>query len=520
MITNHAYLDNPTFRGMRQSLLKTFDEIYILDLHGNSLKKETAPDGSRDENIFKIRVGVAIAFFVKYGQDPPASFTGKGLGSEVQDAPALPSERESEGRVYYADLYGTRKEKYDYLSTHDITTTHWQPITPTSPFYFFVPRQNENLEAYRTWPSVLEIFPVNSTGVKTHRDSFAIAFDRVELQNRVVQLQNSHGLPDEILSSAYGLQDTGSWSLSAARKKVQADLQALDKIYPILYRPFDVLHIFYHEAIVGGLRYEVMRHMLAGENLALCVGRQGQVVGPGEWTLAFCAKYIVDHNLFYRGGNVTFPLYLYPDVDSSGTLSGGRQVNIESRLLAAMGEAYGEEPVPEDVLAYVYAVLYSPTYRERYAVELRVNFPRVPFTTEGEAFRRMAALGRRLIALHLLDSLELHPPAIRYEGEGPDIVERVRYDAATQRVCINTHKYFTGVTPEMWAYRIGGYQVLEKYLKDRRGRTIDDPVRYLYIGTAIARTIALQKEIDAVYQAIEAATGEGYLTGQGGREGG
>ncbi len=504
MITNHAYLDNPTFRGMRQSLLKTFDEIYILDLHGNSLKKETAPDGSRDENVFKIRVGVAIAFFVKYGQNAPSSFAGRGIGGGVQDAPSLPPE--SEGRVYHADLYGTRETKYAYLSTHDITTTRWQPITPTSPFYFFVPRQTQNLEAYRTWPSVLAIFPVNSTGVKTHRDSFAIAFDKAELQNRVVQLQNSHGMPDEILSSAYGLKDTGSWSLSAARKKVQADGdRALDKIYPILYRPFDVLYIFYHEAIVERPRYEVMRHLLVGQNLALVTTRQ--VKASKTWQHCFVSNRILECCLvsnYTSEIGYALPLYLYPDVASAGTLSGGRQANIDGRLLAAIGEAYGEEPAPEDVLAYVYAVLYSPTYRERYAAELRVDFPRVPFTREREVFWQMAALGRRLIALHLLDSPELDPPAIRYEGQGPDVVEQVRYDAAAQRVFINAHKYFTGVTPKMWAYQIGGYQVLEKYLKDRQGRTVADPVRYLYIGTAIARTMALQKEIDAVYPTIEA----------------
>ena len=480
MITNHAYLDNPTFRGMRQSLLKTFDEIRILDLHGNSLKKETAPDGSRDENVFDIRQGVAIGIFIKHGK---------------------PEHR----GVYHADLYGTREKKYAWLSTHDITTTPWQRITPTSSFYFFVPRQTENLEAYRSWPSVTEIFPVNSVGIITGRDEFAIAFDKTELRDRVLQFQNIQGRPDDMLATDYGLRDTSNWSLSAARKKVQADPQALDKIYPVLYRPFDVRYIFYHEAIIERPRPEVMRHLLAGENLALCVGRQGQVVGPGEWTLAFCTKHIVDFNLFYRGGNVNFPLCLYPSAESSGDLAGGRQVNISGRLLGALREAYGYTPTPEEVLAYIYAVLYSPTYRQKYAQELRTDFPRIPFTADGDLFRQMAALGQQLIDLHLLRNPS-NTAGVKYQGQGSDVVKKVHYDAATGRVHINADKYFKGITPEMWQYQIGGYQVLEKYLKDRKGRCLDDPVRYIHIASAIAETIRLQQQIDALYPQVEAQT--------------
>jgi predicted helicase len=183
MITNHGYLDNPTFRGMRQSLLKTFDEIYILDLHGNSLKGETAPDGGPDENVFDIRQGVAIAIFVKYG----GSAATKNLSS---------------ARVYHADLYGKREDKYAWLDTHDLSTAGYQPITPVSPYYFFTPRQMQNLQAYQSWPSVTDIFPVNSVGIVTARDGFAIAFDKTELQNRVLQFQNTQGLSNDLLGTS------------------------------------------------------------------------------------------------------------------------------------------------------------------------------------------------------------------------------------------------------------------------------------------------------------------------------
>jgi predicted helicase len=249
MITNHSYLDNPTFRGMRQSLLKTFDEIYILDLHGNSLKRETAPDGGPDENAFDIRQGVAIALMVKHGD---------------------PQKR----GVYHADLYGLRQAKYDWLESHTPETAGYRLITPESPYYFFTPRLTQNLQAYLSWPQITEIFPVNSVGIVTARDGFAIAFDKTELQNRVLQFQNLQGLPDEVLAQAYDLKDKAGWSVATARKKVQADVNAQSKIYPILYRPFDVRYIFYHEAVIERPRPEVMRHMLAGENLGLVTTRQ------------------------------------------------------------------------------------------------------------------------------------------------------------------------------------------------------------------------------------------------------
>ena len=159
------------------------------------------------------------------------------------------------------------------------------------------------------------------------------------------------------------------------------------------------------------------------------------------------------------------------------------------------------------MLAYIYAVLYSPTYRQKYAQELRTDFPRIPFTLSADLFHQMAALGQRLIALHLLNSPELDPPVARYQGTGSnDTIEHVQYDEARQRVDINADKYFEGITREMWAYRIGGYQVLEKYLKDRKGRRLDDPVRYIRIATAIAPTIEVQGEIDTIYPAVEAST--------------
>ena len=481
MITNHSYLDNPTFRGMRQSLLKTFDEIYILDLHGNSLKRETAPDGSPDENVFDIRQGVAIALMVKHGD---------------------PQKR----GVYHADLYGLRQAKYDWLDSHTLKTAGYQNITPKSPSYFFTLHQTQNLQAYLSWPRITEIFPVNSVGIVTARDGFAIAFDKTELQNRVLQFQNTQGLPDDLLAQAYNLKDKPGWSLAAARKKVQADANALNKIHPILYRPFDVRYVFYHEAVIERPRPEVMRHMLAGENLGLITRRQ-QLPGR-ECTYFFVANTVISDGVIRsdnRGSESLFPLYLYPSAESPDAFHQERRPNLAEWLLPKLSTAYGFTPAPEELLAYIYAVLYSPTYRQNYAQELRTDFPRLPFTADGALFRQMADLGQQLIDRHLLCNPS-NNAGVKYQGQGSDRVEKVRYEAETRRVYINADKYFEGITPEMWEYQIGGYQVLEKYLKDRKGRRLDDPVRYIHIASAIAETICLQQQIDALYPQVEEQT--------------
>jgi len=477
MITNHSYLDNPTFRGMRQSLLKTFDEIYLLDLHGNSLKRETAPDGGPDENVFDIRQGVAIGIFVKHG-------------------------KAKHRRVYHADLYGRREEKYAWLKSRTLKTARYRTIRPQSPFHFFIPRDTHNARAYLSWPQIAEIFPIHSVGVVTARDGFAIAFEKRELHNRILQFQNIERLPDDVLKQAYGLKDKPGWSLAKARQTVQRETEAQRRIHPILYRPFDVRYVFYHEAVIERPRAEVMHHMLAGENLALITHKREEL--DVAWAHALVTNLITEHGVTSsKTTNYHFPVYLYQD-GTKQELRPQRKPNLADWLLPKLRAAYGFRPSPEQVLAYIYAVLYSPTYRQKYTQELRVDFPRVPLTADADVFRQMAELGQRLIAFHLLDSPELDPPVAKYQGAGTnDGIERLRYDEAQQRVYINSDKYFEGVGPEMWNYQIGGYQVLAKYLKDRKGRRMDDPVRYIHIATAIARTIDLQTHINAIYPLAE-----------------
>ena len=498
MITNHSYLDNPTFRGMRQSLMQTFDDIYILDLHGNSLKKETSPDGSPDQNVFDIRQGVAIAFFVKRGEG-----------------------RESEAVVQHAECYGMRERKYEWLDAHDLGSTKWQKINPAEPFYLFVPRDDALEAEYRRFLSipevfsVSEVFPINSVGIVTARDRLIIHWSEQEAWDTVRTFSE---MDPELARQGYKLgKDTRDWKVTLAQKDLRDSGPTREKVVPILYRPFDIRHTYYTGHSRGFIcmpRPEVMRHMLAGQNLALCVGRQGQVVGTGEWNLIYCSQNIGDLNLFYRGGNVNFPLYLYPSADRDDLFaqheSSERQPNLSPKLVEILEEAHGQAPSPEAIFYYTYSVLHAPAYREKYAEFLRIDFPRIPFTKDSALFAELAELGERLVGLHLLTSPELNPPACRFDGEGDAVVARTkaqgfRYNADEQRMYVNKTQYFGPVPPEVYAYPIGGYQVCNKWLKDRKDRrlTLDDIRTYCRMVTAIGLTLDIQRELDVVYGGVE-----------------
>ena len=422
--------------------------------------------------------------------------------------------KDKPARVFHADLWGTREEKYDWLSEHDWKRTPWQGIHPRPEFYLFVPTDERALEQYHTFPKVTEIFPVYSVGIVTARDRLTIRWTPEEVWTTVL---NFSRLEPELAREAYGLgKDARDWKVSLAQEDLRKSGPDRKRIVPILYRPFDVRYTYYTGRSRGFIcmpRPEVMRHMLAGENLALCIGRQGQVVGGEIWNLAFCSVCAEDFNLFYRGGNVNFPLFLYSSVDQGDIFAhherAERQPNLNAELVRELAGAFGEEPAPEDIFHYVYAVLYAPSYREKYAEFLRIDFPRIPFTSDYELFKQMAELGRRLVDLHLLRSPELDPPIARFQGEGDGEVKTgkkgLRYDPESERVYINETQYFEGVPPEVWEYQIGGYQVGHKWLKDRKGRKLSaaEIRTYCHIVTALAKTVKVQNAVDELFAPVE-----------------
>jgi len=476
MITNHSYLDNPTFRGMRQSLMKTFDEIYILDLHGNSLKKETTPEGGKDENVFDIRQGVAIALFIK-------------------------NKKAKEPKVFYLDKYGLREEKYEWLDQNDFNEKNYNEIKPASPWYFFIPRNTSHIQHYLKWKKINEIFPVNVTGIVTARDKLAIDFEKNLLKNKIMMFRNKD-LPDEVIRNGLKLKDNYQWKLTEQRKQF-AEVGDWEKYFSkILYRPFDVRHIYYQDNIVFRTRHEVMRHMLE-ENIGLITPRQFKEK-PG----AFITENIIGHKTVSAYDiNYIFPLYIYPD-SAKNDLFNQHQIekepNIPPALFDKLSSHYGQKPTPEDILYYIYGVFYSNIYRETYAEFLKIDFPRVPFTADYNMFKKMGELGRELADLHLLKSQALSPPVAKYQGSSDnDRVEKITYKEDEQRIYINKDKYFEGIVPDVWNYHIGGYQVLNKYLKDRKGRNMDDAPHYCRIVTALSKTLNIQKNIDEIYPEVE-----------------
>ncbi|MCX5802148.1 MAG: N-6 DNA methylase, partial [Proteobacteria bacterium] len=502
-ITNHGYLDNPTFRGMRQSLMDSFDEIYILDLHGNSLKKEKCPDGSKDENIFDIMQGVAIVLLIKE--------RGK----------------ERTCTVYQSECWGLRETKYEWLLKNDIKSTQWKRLTPRSEFYLFTPREERLLEKYDKYSKITEIFPVNGVGITTARDCFVIDRDKNALLNRIRLFKGSK-YSDDDLHLSFNINKKKGWSIRKAWNMLQSIVDSdLDSyILPVLYRPFDVQWIFYHDAVVWRTVKKVMRHMMH-ENIGLITNRQVN----GEFRHALCSNMIINDctvSLETRERSYSFPLYLYPDTDKKETgipnkkRSFGstmmlfeqkgdysvKKPNISPQLIEQLKARYKRAPAPEEIFYYIYAILYSNIYRTKYAEFLKIDFPRIPFTGDYKLFGKMAGYGKKLVGLHLLKTQELDHPATKYQGKGNDRVEKLIYDGKEDRVYINETQYFEGIAEETWQYHIGGYQVLSKWLKDRKGRvlTLDDTKHYSKVATSLKMTIELQGSIDELYSEIEKET--------------
>ena len=496
-ITNHGYLDNPTFRGMRQSLMHTFDDIYVLDLHGNAKKKETAPDGSKDENVFDIMQGVAVGLFIKRKNDP--------------------SKRPP--RAFHADIWGNRQTKYGWLMSHDVLDSRWASIQPTEPFYLFRPQDTVLLPEYQAAIAINKAFSVSASTVTTARNHFSMAFDAESLLERIMDLANP-GIPDESIRSQYNLRDVSYWTLSEARRGISGEINVASNVRKYCYRPFDSRFVYYHASVCERLRPEVMQHMFH-DNVALLTHRPQS---PGDFTFVYCTKMIGDQcvaaNKSAGGGNsYQFPLYLYPTTDSrrqrllgEGPGKNGRCPNLSPEFVAAFGEKLGLVFVsdgvgdlkktfgPEDVFHYAYAVFHSPTYRSRYAEFLKIEFPRLPLTSDRKLFARLCALGAELVGLHLLE--QVPEPQATYPQAGDSVVDKPHYkpptDEAAGRVYVNKDQYFDNVPPEVWGFHVGGYQVCQKWLKDRKGRTLsyDDIETYRKITEALRQTIRLMAEID------------------------
>ena len=506
-ITNHSYLDNPTFRGMRQQLMNAFSEIYILDLHGNYKKKEVCPNGSKDENVFDIQQGVAIGIFVK---------------SPEKSGPA---------KVHHAEIWGVRESpdktggKYVWLRHNHVASTKWAELEPESPFYVFKPQQKSLLKEYERGSKITEIMPVNSVGIVTARDKLTIGFSPDEVWEKAKDFASL--APEEARRKFNLGKDARDWKVELAQEDIRSSGPRCENIVAILYRPFDIRYTYYTGRSRGFIcrpRPEVMRHMLHGPNVAFIATRQTR----DKWDFLATNKVCAHKCCAAYDINTAFPFCLYPDPDKNGELfdnGAARHANLNLAFvdkvsdrfrLTFLPEGTGDLKKtfgPEDVFHYIYAVFHSPTYRERYGEFLKMDFPRVPLTSDRALFRELCAFGKKLVQLHLLESPVLDNPITRYPMPGNDVIEEdyPKYFSpdtpfvqglpkpGVGRVYINSsEQLFTGVPPQVWEFQVGGYQVCEKWLKDRRGRklTHEDLTHYQKVVTALNETIDLMAEID------------------------
>lgn len=511
-ISNNGYLDNLTFRGMRQSLLHDFDLIYILNLHGNSKKRERSPDGSIDENVFNIQQGVAIAIFIK-----------------------TPQRTKKTATVFYADLFGKKAAKYKMLNENDLHSIPWQQLEPSAPWYLFIPQNKLFSTEYEQHIKLQNLFPLHSVGIVTARDSLTIQYTVKEM---AALIQDFSTLSCEKAREKYQLgADTRDWKVDLAQKDIQNNGTDATFIQKIHYRPFDNRYTYYSGQTRGFIcmpRFDVMKHSLRHPNLLIRVVRQ-QIIDQ-QWAFAFVGDCISESSsISFKSPDYVFPLYLYPS--PTATTNGfeyheadnERQANIAPEVarewaerlgLAWQGDGQGDLTTtigPEDIFHYTYAILYCPSYRERYAEQLKIDFPRVPPTNNLELFKALVLFGSQLVDLHLLrlpgtyevggngGSSLLQKPGkagLSFPQSGNCQVEQWRYRPPTEAeqgaVFINETQYFLGVPEETWNMRIGGYQPLEKWLKDRKGRTLntDEISHYLRMVIALRETREIMEKID------------------------
>ena len=469
-ITNHAFLDNPTFRGMRQSLINSFDSLFLYDLHGSIKKAEKQPDGSPDSNVFDIQQGVSIFFGLKSSD----SFIGA------------------------SDLYGNREFKYRQLNSTNIKETHWGLLAPHSPFYLFIAQDQKLFESYSKWFSIKEIFPVYSTGIVTARDHFAIKWSNDEMWRIVNSFISTS---PEKARVAYKLgEDSRDWKVELAQLDVMKNGLDISKIKPVLYRPFDIRYTYFTGNSRGfhcTPRGDVMRNMMF-ENLAILTSRmtKGERFAHVQVTNLITEKILMSPKT--SNNSFHFPLYVYQGFDTS-SLWQEKIPNLSQPFLAVIKSKLGCSPLPEHIFHYIYAVLHSPNYRNLYSEFLKLDFPRIPFTSNNQLFHQLVVFGEELVALHLMRSSKLGSLITHFESNSDRVVEAGHPKYAKGKVIINKRgDAFTGVPEEVWNFYVGGYQVCHKWLKDRKGRTLseDDITHYQRIVVALQETIRLMQQID------------------------
>jgi predicted helicase len=500
-INNHGFLDNPTFRGMRWNLLKSFDKIYIIDLHGHAKKKETTQEGGKDENVFDIQQGVSINIFIK---------NTKNLNKDNNDI----NKETRLANVYHYDLYGLRKDKYNFLYENNINSIKWQRIDYKTPLYFFLYKSNDNQEIYETGFQITKLFINQSTGLFTLGDNFIIDNQKSNVKERILKFINNR-YDEQRLKKEYSLgKNYPNWIIENKSKIVFDE----SKLVKITYRPFDIKWTYYDSSLIWRTRQEVMNHLLNGKNIGFITARSNKSKTCDHF---FITKYICELKCGESlTGSYAFPLYLYegrkrrPNLNSIIINEIEKKLNLsfvpeksDSLTLTnngfkessfAPGQLVENSFTPLDLFDYIYAVLHSPAYRETYREFLKIDFPRIPYPVDSRIFWKIVALGGELRRLHLLEGKKFEKIEANSVSMGKVLVEKVRYSDG--QVFVNDDFCFDDVPQTAWEFYIGGYQPAQKWLKDRKGCILksEDFKHYRKIVLALTETARIMGEIDKV----------------------
>ena len=489
-ISNNSFIDGITHRQMRKALMENFDEIYILNLHGDTRKNEVAPDGGKDENVFDIMQGVSINIFVKKGRHSGAD------GDRIQ----------SLAKVYHYEIFGKRFEKYAFLAKTSFSDIPWYELTPQAPQYFFVPKDFSVQEEYEKG--------------FTDRDLLFYDCDKDCLIERISSLLSGKQLEKNFIE-LYNVVDSSSYKITDKIKCCKFDNSKIQKAE---YRVLDFYYIYYDEKLVSRAAFNVMQH-LRKANVALVVPRQCS----SDWKYVFCTNTIGDHNLIASAGKLgagdLFPLYLYP-TEGEEKLGETRKPNLDESIWrkidacldsstpfpSASSGNYAQNDnshitTPEQIFDYIYGVLHTPSYREKYGEFLKIDFPRIPYPENKEEFERIVSIGNKLRKLHLMEKIP--PQATSFDIEGDNVVSEIRFekeipdqvgDDISGKVYINKTQYFANVPELAWNFYIGGYQPAQKWLKDRKNRTLtyDDISHYRKIIAILIETHKLMQTLDEI----------------------
>jgi len=490
-ISNNSFIDGIIHRQMRKNLLESFDSIYILDLHGNSKKKEVCPDGTPDQNVFDIMQGVSINLFVK---------TGKKKKNEL-------------GQIFQFDLFGKREFKYDFLNQNSLKNIEWNTLEYNIPNYFLTHKNFSSKDVYLEGIKLDELFVIQSLGIEFGSKEYFLDDSKSKIIEFIKGVIINPLVTDQEIESKYKIKTTSGWKFNNLRRKETLSGFQNKRIKKCINAPFDVKYT-YHSDILRRPQIDVLKN-LHQDNLALITLRQSRAI---DSFCCFLADNVFSKDVISILDRATgFPLYLYPETTAQQTIepAAKRLPNLNAEIVKQIAEKLGltftnekeisrsvAEPsrsfAPIDILDYIYAVLHSQTYREKYKEFLKIEFPRVPYPKDADTFWQLVRLGGEIRQIHLLENPTVENYITQYPVDGDNVVDKLKYEEG--KVYINETQYFADVPSSAWNFYIGGYQPAQKWLKDRKGRKLefDDILHYQKIIVALSETDRLMKAIDKI----------------------